>query len=117
MLTAQPALFTIATPTSFVKPVSPGVLVLAEPAPSAAIIRTLTRQHNENMRVFNEYYSVDKACKKVILTLIPEAYFRSIKNKYTGYVNVKYIDILSHLWTTYGVLQDFEVQENYLRKK
>ena len=43
VLTAQPASFTIVSPTSFVKPVNPGVLVLADPAPSAAIIRTLTR--------------------------------------------------------------------------
>ena len=117
MLTAQPASFTIASPTSFVKPVNPGVLVLLEPAPSAAVIGTLTRHHTENMRVFNEYYSVDKACKKVLFTLIPEAYFRSFKNKYTGYANVKCLDILSHLCTTYSVLQDFEVQENDLSMK
>ena len=117
MITAQPASFTIASPPSFFKPVNPGVLVLAETAPAAAVIRTLTRQHTENMRVFNEYYSVDKACKKVLFTLIPEAYFRSFKNKYTGYSNVKCLEILTHLWTTYGVLQDFKVQENDLIMK
>ena len=117
MLTAQPASFTIASPTSFVRPVNPGVLVPSEPAPSAAVIGTLTRQHTENMRVFNDYYSVDKACKKVLFTLIPEAYFRSFKNKYTRYANVKCLNILTHLWTTYGILQDFEVQENDVRKK
>ena len=93
MLTAQPASFTIASPTSFVKPVNPGVLVLADPSPSAAVIRTLTRQYTEKMRVFNEYHSVDKACKKVLFALIPEAYFRSFKNKYTGYADVKCLDI------------------------
>ena len=67
--------------------------------------------------MFNKYYSVDKACKKVLFTIIPEAYLRSFKNKYTGYANVKCLDILSHLWTTYGVLQDFEVQENDVRMK
>ena len=111
MLIAQPALFTIVSPTSFVKPVNTGVLVLAEPAPSAAVMGTLTRKHPENMQVFNKYYSVDKACKKVLFSIIPEAYFRSFKKKYTRYANVKCLDILSHLWTTYGVLQDFEVQE------
>ena len=117
VLTAQPASFKIASPTSFVKPVNPVVLVLADPAPSAAVIRTLTRHHTENMRVFNDYHSVDKACKKVIFTQIPEAYFRSFKNKYTGYANVKCLDILSHLWNMYGVLQDCEVQENDVRMK
>ena len=117
VLTSQSASFAIASLISFVKPVNPGVLVLAEPAPSAAIIRTLTRQHIENMRVFNEYYSVNKACKKFLFTLFPEAYFWLFKKKYTGYANIKCLDILTHLWTTYGVLQGFEVQENNLRMK
>ena len=117
VLTAQTASFTIVSPTSFVKPVNPGVLVLAEPVPAAAVIGTLTRQDTEKMRVFNKYYSVDKACKKFLFTLVLEAYFRSFKNNYTGYANVKCLDILTHLWTTYGVLQDFEVHENDLRMK
>ena len=58
VLTAQPASFQIASPTSFVKPVNPGVLVLGDPAPSAAVIGSLTHQHTKDTRVFNEYHSV-----------------------------------------------------------
>ena len=111
VLTAQPVSFLITSPTSFVKPVNPCVLVLGDPAPSAAVIGSLTRQHTEDTRVFNEYHSIDRACKKVLCTLIPEAYFRSFKNKYTGYANVQCLKILSHLWSMYGVLKDYEVQE------
>ena len=62
VLTAQPASFLIVSPTSFIKPVNPGVLVLGDPAPSAAVVGTITRQHTEDMRVFNEYHSIDRAC-------------------------------------------------------
>ena len=75
VLTAQPASFQIASPTSFVKPVNPGVLVLGDPVPSAAVIRSLTSHHTEDTKVFNKYHSVYRACKKVLCTLIPEAYF------------------------------------------
>ena len=92
-------------------------MVLEDPAPTAAVIGSLTRQHTEDTRVFNEYHSVDRACKKVLCTLIPKAYFRSFKNKYTGYVNVQCLKVLSHLWTTYGVLQDYDVQENDVKIK
>ena len=109
VLTSQPESFLIASPTSFVKPVNTSVLVLGDPATSAAVIGTLTRQNTEDMRVFNKYHSVNRACKKVLFTLILEAYFRSFKNKYTGYANVKCLEIISHLWITYGVLQDYEV--------
>ena len=44
-------------------------------------------------------------------------YYESFKNKYTGYANITCFKILTHLCTTYGVLQDFEVQENELRMK
>ena len=54
---------------------------------------------------------------KSTFTLVPEAYFLSFNNKYTGYANVKCLDILTQLWTTYGVLQDFEVQEDDFRMK
>ena len=54
VLTAQPASLQIASLTSFVKPVNPGVLVLEDPAPTAAVIGSLTRQHTEDTRVFNE---------------------------------------------------------------
>ena len=90
VLTSQPASLLIASPTSFVKPVNPGVLVLGDPTPSADVIGTLTGEHTEDMQVFNDYHSVDRACKKVLFSLIPEAYFRSFKKKYTGYANVKF---------------------------
>ena len=117
VLTTQPSSFRITSSTSFVKPVNPSVLVLKDPAPTAAVIGSLTRQHKEDTRVFNEYHNVDRVCKKVLCTLIPEAYFRSFKNKYTGYANVQCLEILTHLWSSYGVLQDYEVQENYVKMK
>ena len=64
VLTAQPASFRITSLTSFVKPANPGVLVLEDPAPTVAVIGSLTRQHTEDTRAFNEYHSVDRACKK-----------------------------------------------------
>ena len=76
--------FQIASPKYFLKPVNHGVLILGYPAPSETVIISLTSQHTEDTRVFNEYHSVDRACKKVLCTLIMEAYFRSFKNKYTG---------------------------------
>ena len=48
VLTAQQASFRIASSTSFVKPVNPGVLVLEDPAPTVAVTGSLTRQHTED---------------------------------------------------------------------
>ena len=51
----------------------------------------------------------------MLFSLIPEAYYRSFKNKYTRYTTTPCLTILSHLWQTYGVLQDYEVQENHTK--
>ena len=113
VLIAQPATFLLACTTTFIRATHLGpTLTLLDPAPIATVIGTLTCAHTKKLRLFNEYNSVDKSCKKILFSLIPEAYYRSFKNKYTGFANVTCLTILTHLWTTYGVLQDYEVQEN-----
>ena len=97
----------------FVQPRNPGATFnLSDPPPSAAVIGSLTRKHAEDLRVFNEYHNVNRASKKLLFSLVPNAYYRSFKNNYTGYSTVPCLTILTHLWTTYGELQDYEVQEN-----
>ena len=49
ILTAQPATFLLACTTPFVHPTHPGAtLTLPDPAPTSAVIGTLTRAHTEN---------------------------------------------------------------------
>ena len=112
-ITMQPAGFAIACPNAFITPTNLGAtLILANPPPSIAIIGIQTRAHSEYLQIFNDYYNVKKACKKIIFALIPEAYYRSFKNKHTGFATVSCLNILTHLCTTCGTLQYYEVQEN-----
>ena len=113
-ITAQPAGFDLVCPNVFNTPANPGAtLILSDTPPMAAIIKVQTLAHAKELRIFNEYYNVKKSCKKIIFTLIPKEYYRSFKNKHTGFETVFCLTILTHLWMTYGTLQDFEVQENY----
>ena len=112
-ITAQPAAFALACLNVFITPSNPGAtIILSDPPPTASIIVIQTRAHAKELRIFNEYYNVEIACKKIIFTLIPKEYYRSFKNKHTGFETVFCLIILTHLWMTYGTLQDFEVQEN-----
>ena len=113
VLTAPVAVYALQSAIAFVPPVNPGAtLILPDPAPTAAVIGELTREHSEVTRCFREYHNVDKACKKVIPKLVLEVYFRSLKNRYTGYNNVTTLTILTHLWTEYGTLTEDMVQAN-----
>ena len=89
-LTAQPASFLIASPTSFGQTGQSWCVGTGRPPHrQRAVIGSLTRQRTEDTIVFNEYHSVDRACKKVLCKVIPEAYLRSFKNKYTGYATLQ----------------------------
>ena len=50
--------------------------------------------------------------KKAITKLVPEVYYRTLKNRYKGYNNVTTLNLLTHLWTKYGTLTEEMVQEN-----
>ena len=62
VLTAQPASFAMRCLDIFVQPRNLGATFdLSDPPPSAAVIGSLTHKHAEDLRVFNEYHTVDKA--------------------------------------------------------
>ena len=75
ILTAQPAVFNTHCVTNFVIPINPGIHpVMPDPAPTAAILSELVRTHKHELRLFNEYHAVDRACKKVISKRIPQKF-------------------------------------------
>ena len=73
-VTAQPAAFALACLNVFNTPANPGAtFILSDPPPTSSIILIQAHAHAEELRIFNEYYNVKKACKKIIFTPIPEA--------------------------------------------
>ena len=113
VLTTSPAVFAILCATPFIEPVHPGATpLIPDPLPPAAAIGVITREHAEDSRVFREYHNVDKACKKVITRLVPEIYYKSLKNRYTGFSGNSSLEILTHLWTEYGEISEDHVRSN-----
>ena len=76
VLTAQPAVFNTHYVTKFVTPKNPGIRpVMHDPAPTSAILSKLVRTHKHEVRLFNEYDAVERACKKVFSKLIPQKFY------------------------------------------
>ena len=63
------------------------------------------------MRLFNEYYSVDRACKKVISKLIPQKFYKSLSSRIIGYNKVTSLEIMTHLISEYVELEEEDIQE------
>ena len=83
---------------------------MPDPAATATILSELVRTHKHKFRLFNEYYEVDRACKKFISMLIPEKFYKSLSSPIIGFVKVTSIEILTHLITKYD-----ELEEEYLQ--
>ena len=71
----------------------------------------MVRTHKHEVRLFNEYHTVDRACKKVISQLIPEKYYKSLSSRIIGSEKVTCLHILTHLITEYEELEDDFIQE------
>ena len=84
---------------------------MPDPAPTVAILSELSRTHKHQVRIFNEYHSVDHGCKKVISKLIPEKFYRSLSIRIIGFTEVTSLEILTHLITEYAELEEEDVQE------
>ena len=89
----------------FVEPTNVGpTLKMPDLAPTAVFPLELFRTHADNLRVWQEYNDVDKAIKGVIKTIVTEEYFQTLQNRYTGYVTVCSLDILTHMNANYGMI-------------
>ena len=106
VLTAQPAVFNTHSGTAFVTPRNLGIHpVMPNPAPTAAILSELVRTHKHEVRLFNKYHTVDRACKKVISKLILEKFYKPLSSRIIGFAKVTSLEILTHLITRYSELE------------
>ena len=53
---------------------------------------------------------MDWAIKRVMKTIMPDVYFRTLRKRNTGYASVHRLDILTHLHATYSMLEDEDIQ-------
>ena len=97
VLTAPPETFLLLCNDEFVVPTNPGPLFQIPTTVAAAVIAELKTKYTEELRLFKEYYDVDKAVKANIQQYIPEKFYRTLKKKITGFSQVRTLSILTHL--------------------
>jgi hypothetical protein len=112
-LTLPPQVFPTLSNTPWVVPLNPGptppVLL---PNATAAQINANRYRHLENVKIFRTYNNVQSALKQQILAAVDNIYVRTLRNTHTGYMMVTTLQILTHLYTTYGQLTPMAMQEN-----
>jgi hypothetical protein len=98
----------------FIIPTFPGILPV--------VVRGNQAAREEELCVFNiathtwhEYNNVTNALWKQILVAVEETYLSPLKDDHTRYSGVTLQDMLEHLFTTYGIIQEHDLVLNKAR--
>ena len=82
---------------------------------SAAVMAEQVRQHKEQLRVFRQVENAELALKSQLIESFDETYFRGLRGRHTGYTNISYLRMISHLYDTYGSITAVDLIENEKR--
>jgi hypothetical protein len=88
-------------------PINPGAL----PADSTIAV---ARHHAEEQYHHQTHHSTDKVLKKMLLASCPDIYLSAIKHPRTGYATITTLQMMHHLWSTYGEIQPEDLNQNLI---
>lgn len=132
LVLSDTAFLTVNNDTAFVPPPNPG----AAPADPTTTITSGTRDNTataiatlpftaaESIRLFNQqqsefirYKSTKIALKNQILNSVADKYICHLKHTITRYAMVTPLQLLTHLWTTYGTIDQSDQTANEKRMR
>ena len=101
-LTVSNAQFNSVSIVPFVAPANSGVTSTYPTNASSARIKQADDAHDKVYILFKEYTLADKTIKQLLLWVIEDKYYRTLRNNLIGYANVTSSDLIHHLYTSYG---------------
>jgi hypothetical protein len=99
----------------FIPPVLGPIQPIHPANATAAQIAEINRKFYDDQATFRTYQETDKALRNQILLAIPEDYLRDLADAELGLGSVSCLDILTHLWDTWGSITQIELDANALR--
>ena len=99
------------TGAHFHRPANPGLLP-QNVVGTAAQMAEIVRRHKEELRMYRIVNATDEACKTQLLDAFEEIYFRGLRNRHTGFTGITYMQMITHLYTNYGIITAVDITEN-----
>jgi hypothetical protein len=106
------ATYTTLTNVHFNAPNNPGTTPNLADGGTTAQINEAVRQHKENLRIWRKYNATNKALQQQLINIFDEPYIRGLRDQHTGYNNISAMHIVTHLYTTYGVITPSDIEDN-----
>jgi hypothetical protein len=111
-LVLSTATYKTLTNVHFNAPNNPGTTPNLAGGGTTAQISKAVQQHKENLHIWREYNATGKALQQQLINIFDEPYIRGLRDRHTGYNNVPAMHILTHLYTTYGVIMPSDIEDN-----
>ena len=112
MLTIMPPTYVSYVLNTFSSPINPAFNPTYQATASSDIIREANRRHIICRVHYEIYHAADKALCKLLLDAVPYVYLDAIKHDTLGFEKCISLDILDHLWDTYGIINDDQLAAN-----
>ena len=102
---------------AFTCPANPGNTPIIPATTTGQQTRRLERIHQENLRVYREVSRTDQALKQQLLGAFDDMYLKAMKNTHVGYTNRTTMELITHLYNSYGNITQIDLNDNDVRMK
>jgi hypothetical protein len=116
-LTVSAATYISITGTPFQAPVNPTAQPNHPRGSEGAEITELNRQHLVNQKTYRLYQQTDKSLRNQLITAVPLLYIEDLLDDTIGWGNTTCLQLLDHLWETYGTITAVELEANIATMK
>ena len=115
-LTMAPAAYLTRTNgLAFVPPVHPGDDPIFAPNATVAARTETTRLFVQADAKFRTYHAADHSLKTLLLASCPKDYILALENSDMGFGHVTTLQLLTHLWAKYGIINEADLDANLAR--
>jgi hypothetical protein len=111
-LTVTPEDYATLSQVPFVVPANPGPQPIIPANATHHIILAVEREHKAALRTWLQYTNTDKALKQQLLAAFKEMYYKALCHRKTGYATISTLQILTHLYRTYGKITPADLVDN-----
>ena len=111
-LVLTPAVCTTLTAINFFSPSNPGTTPIITPAATGPKISSMAQQHKVNHRIWRDFIATNQAILQHLIGIFEKSYICGLWNRHNGYRNKTTLIMLTHWYTTYGVITLADLKSN-----
>ena len=112
-LTVTPEVYNTLSEVEFVPPQNPGPTVQYPDNATQYQIQAANKTHETATKLFNEYDACDRALKQLLIGAVDDIFINALCDRHVGYANVSTLNLLTHLYNTYGKITEVDLNRNH----